>query len=453
MPNTLPAHLAVLSCAVCTLLAACSSAPPAALPVAPAAPPATAGICPAGVAPGSRCLFGRDAAGAFYGFAVPPQWDGRLVVHAHGGPTLGAPKAERVRDDMARWSVFTRMGWAWAGSGFHQGGVAVRSAADDTERVRRLFIAQVGAARFTLLHGQSWGASVAARTADLHGAPRSGKPPYDAVLLTSGVLGGGSLSYDFRLDLRVVYQAVCGNHPRPDEPAYPLWQGLPLGSPMTRADLAARVDECTGVRSKPALRSAAQQRNLDTILAVVRIPERSLIGHLAWATWHFQDIAFNRAGGRDVFDNARVRYRGSSDDAALNAKVLRYHADADAAAAFAADTDPQGRFAVPVLTVHAIDDPTAFVELESTFRDTVARADNLDRLVQTFTADHEHSYLGDVQYVAATEALIAWAQQGEKPTPQSVATRCRALEARWGAGCRYRPEYTPPPLAQRVPPR
>ncbi|MCC7459138.1 MAG: hypothetical protein IT390_19355 [Nitrospira sp.] len=436
------------------LLAACSGLPPSpASRAAPAAPPAAAAACPAGVVPGSRCLFGRDAAGAYYGFAIPPHWDGRLVVHAHGGPALGAPKAERVHEDMARWSVFTRMGWAWAASGFHQGGVAVRSAAEDTERVRQLFIAQVGAPRFTLLHGQSWGASVAARASDLYGAPAHGKPPYDAVLLTSGVLGGGSLSYDFRLDLRVVYQVVCGNHPKADEPAYPLWQGLPPGSPLTRAELAARIDDCTGVRKPPAQRSAQQQRKLDTILAVVRIPERSLIAHLNWATWHFQDIAFNRVGGRNVFDNARVLYRGSADDTALNAQVLRYHADAQAAAAFAADTDPQGRFVVPVMTVHAIDDPTAFVELESTFRDTVARAGHLDKLVQTFTADHEHSYLSDVQYVAATEALVAWAQRGEKPTAQAVATRCHALDARWGTGCRYRPDYTPPPLAQRVPPR
>ena len=60
-------------------------------------------------------------------------------------------------------------------------------------------------------------------------ASAQGKP-YDAVLLTSGVLGGGTRSYDFRLDLRVVYQALCNNHPRPDEPAYPLWMGLPANS-------------------------------------------------------------------------------------------------------------------------------------------------------------------------------------------------------------------------------
>lgn len=445
MKNRLP-----LSLAVVLPLVACSTAPVVS-PEVRATPPAVAAACPKDVAAGSKCLYGRDHVGAHYGFVIPPNWDGqRLVVHAHGGPELGTPKAERVTEDMTRWSIFSRMGWAYTASGFRQGGVAVTSAAEDTERARQLFIAQVAVPTFTLLHGQSWGAGVAARTSDLFGTPASGKPPYDAVLLTSGVLAGGSKSYDFRLDLRAVYQAVCANHPKVDEPAYPLWQGLPKDSKLTRPELAARVDECTGVRKKPAERSAAQQRNLDAILAAVRIPERSLVAHLNWATWHFQDIAFNRAGGRNVFDNAKVSYAG---DAALNARVPRFAPDAQAAAAFAADTDPQGRFSVPVLTVHAIDDPTAFVEMQSTFRDTVARAGNLDRLVQTYTSDAEHSYLSDVQYVAATDALVAWARGGTKPTPQAVAERCKTLEARWGAGCRYRPDYTPPPLAQRVPPR
>ena len=48
---------------------------------------------------------------------------------------------------------------------------------------------------------------------------------YDGAL-TNGVLGGGSRGYDYRVDLRVVYQYCCQNLPRPSELQYPLWQGL-----------------------------------------------------------------------------------------------------------------------------------------------------------------------------------------------------------------------------------
>ena len=206
--------------------------------------------CPTGLPAGTRCLGGRDSAGAYYRIAIPAGWQGDLVVHAHGGPTLGAPQAERVDEDLQRWSVMLRAGYAWAGSSFRQGGVAVLSAAEDTERLRRLFVDHVGTPRYTVLHGQSWGASVAARAAERYGNASPGqREPYDAVLLSSGVLGGGTRSYDFRLDLRAVYQALCHNHPRDDEQAYPLWQGLPAAASLTRAQLTRRVNECLGSTS------------------------------------------------------------------------------------------------------------------------------------------------------------------------------------------------------------
>jgi hypothetical protein len=287
----------------------------------------------------------------------------------------------------------------------------------------------------------------------MYATAQNGKSPYDTVLLTSGVLGGGTRSYDFRLDLRVIYQAVCGNHPRPDEPAYPLWQGLPPNATLTRAELAMRVDECTGIRHAAKDRSELQKRNLQALLNTVRIPERSLVGHLNWATWHFQDIVFKRLDGHNPFGNIGANYTGSEDDAALNQKVARYAADPQAVARFAADADPDGRIRVPVLTAHAIGDPTAFVELESAFRETMEKAGTADHLVQTFTDEAEHSYLSDPEYPALMSALLDWAGGCPKPTPQSVAARCKAMEAQFGPGCRFVVDYKPKALDARITPR
>jgi dienelactone hydrolase len=345
------------------------------------------------------------------------------------------------------------MGFAVVASTYHQGGVAVRSAAEDVERSRQLFVAQFGVPERTILHGQSWGAGVAARTAELFGArDAQGRVPYDAVLLTSGVLGGASLSYDFRMDLRVVYQAVCGDHPRADEPPYPLWQGLPVGAKLTRAQLADRVDTCTGVRKPAAARSPEQAQRLATILAAVKVPERTLIAHLNWGTWHFQDIVTKRTNGTNPFTTVGVTYVGG---AALNDKVARYAADSVAVALLSADADPTGRIPVPVLTMHAIDDPTAFVELESTFRRTMERAGRDKALVQLFTQDSEHSYTSDAQYVSAMRALLAWVEQGVKPTPKAVAASCTTVEPMYdpATGCRFVPSYVPAALSLRVPSR
>lgn len=88
----------------------------------------------------------------------------------------------------------------------------------------------------------------------------------------------------------MVYQYYCRNLPRPTEPRYPLWQGLPADSTMTPAEVHARLQECTGIDSDPADRTAPQQRNLDDILAVTRVPERALATNLLYATFLFQDI-------------------------------------------------------------------------------------------------------------------------------------------------------------------
>lgn len=414
---------------------------------AEAAPVPTA--CPSGVGEGTTCFSGQDRAGAFYLIAMPKPWNGDLVLHAHGGPFLGAPTAKRVAEDLERWSIMPRLGYAWAASSYRQGGVAVSAAGEDTERLRKLFIAKVAKPKHVWLHGQSWGASVAAKEAE-HFA--QGKP-YDGVLLSSGVLGGATKSYDFRMDLRAVYQFLCRNHPLPSEPQYPLNIGLPLDSTLKQHELAKRVDDCLGLNKPAAERTAEQARKLKTLVDVVHIQERSILSHLNWATWHFQDVTFKRTGGASPFGNEGVVYAGSADDAALNAGVPRFKADARAVATLSADADLGGRIPVPVLTVHAIHDPTAMVELQDVFGKTMTAAGRGDALVQTYTGDRDHSYLSDPTYAALMEALTAWVEQGRKPTPQGIAAGCEKAKERLGSTCRFEPGYQPKALETRVPVR
>nr|WP_242339376.1 hypothetical protein [Streptomyces formicae] len=412
--------------------------------------PATV-VCPADLAGKATCYTGRDANGAHYAIAVPDHWNRSLVVHAHGGPDLGdASDPERSLDDLGRWSVMVDQGYAWAGSSYRRGGYGTRMAAVDTENVRRLFTDEFGRPERTYVHGQSWGGDVAAKVAELHGRKQG---PYDGALLTNGVLAGGSRGYDYRVDLRVVYQHYCRNHPRPAEPQYPLWQGLRADSTMTAAGLRARLQECTGHASAPQDRTAVQQRNLDDILAVTKIPERTLESHLRFATFTFRDIVHSRLGGRNPFGNQGVRYAGSHDDAELNAGVERFTADPTAVRDLSYDSDLTGRISIPVLTLHAIDDPTAFVEHEAAYRATLRGAHRDKYLVQTFTGEHEHSELSDSEYAGSLSALDTWVRTGRKPTARSVAAACATSDRTYGTGCFYDPDFRPAPYASRVAPR
>jgi pimeloyl-ACP methyl ester carboxylesterase len=414
----------------------------------PAAPPETPPqlqACPSGVPEGARCLRGQDSALSHYLIVVPAKWSGVLVVHAHGGPALGTPQASRADEDIKRWAITVREGHAWAGSVFRQGGFAVTTAAEDSERVRRIFVDHVSKPRRTLLHGQSWGAMVATRAAELF--PKS----WDGILLTSGVVAGPA-TYDFRLDLRAIYQHLCNNLPRPDEPQYSLAIGLPADSKFTNAELTLRADECLGARKPPSQRTPIQAQKLKTIVDVLKIPESSVIGHLNWGHFTLRDVVIKN-GGVSPFGNERVRYVGSADDVALNAALPRFKADSLAIARFAADVDHSGNFAVPVLTGHGIGDATVFVEGSDTLRQRMVAAGKTNHLVQTFVDSNEHSYWGDAYYPPLFEALLNWVEKGQKPTPLSIANRCRQLHASQPGDCKFLTDYVPKPLASRILPR
>jgi hypothetical protein len=412
---------------------------------APVAPALAVVDCPSSsLLAHTRCLAGRDAAGAYVVVAIPERWNGVLVLHAHGGPFLGAPTAARVDEDLVRWAIVPAAGYAWAATSYRQGGVAVRAAGEDIERLRTIALGVLDRPQTIVLHGQSWGGNVAAKEAET----AAGRHLFDGVLLTSGVLAGGPRAYEHRFDLRVVYQYLCHDLPRPDEPPYPLWMGLPDDSPLTTAQVTARADDCLGTSHRPDERTPGQARRLQALLSVVGVPEASVANELGFATFTFRDLARRYHGS--VFGNIGAVYRGSGDDDALNAGVARYATDPAAARAFADDSDLTGRIDLPVLTMHAIDDPVAFVEMERRFGDRMIAAGHGANLVQTFSDDRVHSYVSDATYVALLGALVAWLQDGTKPTPAAVAAGCIAAASRFPSTCRFRPDFVPAPLESRV---
>jgi hypothetical protein len=93
------------------------------------------------------------------------------------------------------------------------------------------------------------------------------------------------------------------------------------------------------------------------------------------------------------------------------------------------------------------------VEGSDTLRQRMEGSGNGARLVQTYVDSAEHSYLGDAIYPPLFEALLAWVNQGVKPTPAGIAARCAALRPAQAAECRFQTTYTPQPLATRIAPR
>lgn len=397
--------------------------------------------CPEYLPSGTACTTGVSAKGSIYFMAVPKAWNGTLVLFAHGGPRLGDPLLEETLDDLQKFNMLVHEGYAWAGATYRRGGYGVRSAAADMDDLREIAWQKLGARpKLTILHGQSWGGNVAAKAAELYALDDVGEKNFDGVVLTSGVLAGGTRGYRLRVDLRAVYQFYCQNHPRSKEPQYPVWQGLPAGSTMTRDQLAVRVRECTGVGLPEAERSAEQKARLRNIQQVLGITEAQLLPNLAWATNTFQDL-IGRLQGRNPFSNRATFYQGSDDDAALNAGIERFSADPEGHAQLAYDSDLSGLIVAPTITLHGIGDDVANICHESAYRRTIAHAGRSELLVQTFTDESAHSRLSAPAYPAIFAAMTQWISTRTRPTRADIAAACSPFAGKYGEPCRFSLTY------------
>src|SRR5215470_13129160 len=335
--------------------------------------------CPKEIAAIATCYSAKHPSGAYLLAAIPNVWNGHLVVFAHGGPAVVPPTANTSKSDLAKYSIAVERGFGWVASSYRREGYGVQMAVEDTEHARQFFVERIRQPRRTILHGASYGGLVGAKLIEKEFKKADGSNAYDGAFFNSGFVVGSARGYDFRADLRAVYQYYCKNLPRPDEPQYPLWNGVALDSKMTLKDLDAVVDECTGVGHPAAARSDQQKQNLTNILGVMGYPENLLVRHMQAGTLLFRDIVKNMTGGRNPFSNIGVHYKGSSDDVTLNRDVVRFEADPAAAAAVKADGDPTGGLPVPVVSIHSINDPQVVVEAQSSYRDAVKTAGSADR--------------------------------------------------------------------------
>lgn len=399
--------------------------------------------CPEPIALIATCYTARHESGAYLLAAMPTVWNGHLIVFAHGGPRIAPPRASSSRSDLSKYAIAVERGFGWVASSYRREGYGVRMAAEDTEQARQFFVERIRHPQRTILHGASYGGLVGAKLIELQPKKPDGSAAFDGAFFNSGLVIGAASGYDFRVDLRVVYQYYCRNLPRPREPQYPLWSGIPAASKMTLKDLRALVDECTGITRRPEARSSRQRQNLANILGVMRFSERLLLRHMQSATFLFREIVERTTNGRNPFSNVGVTYKGSSDDVALNRDIARFAADPAAVAALKADGEPTGEISVPVVSIHSMNDPQVAVEVQSHYRDAAQAAGNGERLVQAYTDETAHTSQSKPELAAGLEALMQWIEQGTKPSPELIAALCGRLRVELDGPCRYHPTFVP----------
>lgn len=328
--------------------------------------------------------------GAAYRIEVPAAWNRGLVMYAHGYQTVGAspanpdaPRARAVRD------VFLSRGFAFAESAYSSQGWAVKEGVEDTEALRRYFVATRGRPAQTFITGHSMGGHITVATIERY------PDVYDGALPMCGPLGSGIDFFNNGLfDMLVTFEF--------------LFPGT-LGSPYdAEPDAGARIQAAIQAEPEKAARFAAR---------FSRTP-----GMLPGALAFFQVIAAElkaRAGG-EPFDNSGRIYSGFGDDLALNRGVRRFAADPAARSYLRQYYSPTGRIADPVLALHTMADPLVLGSDVTTYELTTALASTSDLFVAKFADARGHCTFTPAQTGAAFDALLEWSRTGVRPAAGEI---------------------------------
>ncbi len=138
--------------------------------------------------------------GAGYRIEVPKNWNGRLVMWAHGFRGSGL---ELTVDNHPLQAFLVAKGYAWAASSYSKNDYDVAVGVKDTHALVQLFKDIVGQPSHVYLTGASMGGHITAAAIEQY------RNEYDGAMPICGVLGDHEL-FDFFLDYNLVAAELAG---------------------------------------------------------------------------------------------------------------------------------------------------------------------------------------------------------------------------------------------------
>jgi hypothetical protein len=364
---------------------------------------------------------------AAYDIEVPPHWNGKLALWAHGYAgqgfvlTVGPPPfglRQRLLDQ----------GYAWAASSYYDNGYDVRAGVLSTRDVADLFAAKVGRPKQRIIVGASMGGHVIGRS--LEQFPGY----YDGALPMCGVLGDDEL-FDFFLDYNVVAQDLSGVREYPVTDQYATvtvpkieaalgLTGLRPGGPDTTNDKGKQfrsiVVNRTGGPRPGDVQSFALWKDFPFTLATPETPDATLAeypGQLATNLFTRYEpnkpVDVNRTVQRVRVENLPARLSNRLS------QVPRIN----------------GRPSVPVLSLHGLGDLFVPFSMEQIYAKEAARNHRSGLLVQRAIRTTQHCEFSDVEAGTAWDDLVRWIGKGTRPAGD-VTTKPQVV-ARPDYGCRF----------------
>ncbi|MEU6150109.1 hypothetical protein ABZ816_08945 [Actinosynnema sp. NPDC047251] len=356
------------------------------------------------------------------GFAieVPPRWNGRLVMWAHGyrGPGTTLVVEEPGYELRKR---LLEQGFAWASSSYYANGYDVRAGVESTHDLAVRFAELVGKPEDVFVVGVSMGGHVIGRSLEEYPGF------YRAALPMCGVLGDQEL-FDYLLDYQLVAQALAGVDAFPLPRDYPavavpkIKSALGLyGTPTERGEqLAAFVTQRSG-GERPGARAAFAHW-------------KDFLFDLVGTVQPKPGLAFNPIG---VATNLDTRY---APNAPVDLdRVVERTAPADLGARLAPELTevPQvvGRPGAPVLSLHGLGDLFVPFSMEQQYQRDVRAHGRSHLLAQRAIRAVEHCDFSPAEVGWAWDDLVTWVDTGTQPAADVVDDPAAVADPRYG--CRF----------------
>lgn len=382
-------------------------------------------------------------AGAGYRIEVPANWNGDLVMWAHGYRGTG----ERLYfnpEEVPFREYLLQHGYAWAASTYARNDYNVGQGVKDTHRLAVFFRGQVGNPNRTYIAGVSMGGHITAVSIEKY------RHTYDGALPVCGVVGDFEL-FDFFLDFNAAAQQIAlGSSQFPVDPVYPV-----VTAPQIKAGLEAFPGgwpvvlnaDGLGFKQLVELRSGGDRPNFDE----------------AWFFWNSFPEFGSGIPGNFLFDlgaldgtlpghpglvveNTDVVYQLDLDPAlsaaeqALNDGIVRVSADLPARMS-PFNPAVTGDIPVPVLTMHNLGDLFVPFHNEIAYAADVASQGKSDLLVQRAIRGVNHCGFTTLEYETAFADLVTWVEDGLKPAGDVVLDP--AVVAGADYGCQFTDFATP----------
>ncbi len=298
----------------------------------------------------SNCLpDGLQASGAVYRICMPPdgQWNGDLVIYAHGyvafNEPIAIPEDQLEVGGISLPEVINALGYGFATTSYSVNGLAIPEALLDVVDLVDVFREQVGEPGRVLIVGASEGGLVTTLAVELY------PDIFDGGVAACGPIGSFRWQINTRGDFRIIFDyffpgvlpGTINGYPDWLIENFELYYQWVIRPTLARPENLTRLIQLISVTHLPY-----DPANLSATL------DKSL-RDLLWYNVFGTGDAIAKFGGHP-FDNRYRYYTGSNNDAALNAAVERVGADVAALENMAKYYETTGAIGSPLVTIHTL---------------------------------------------------------------------------------------------------